>query len=112
MGRDFFSWTGRFDVFDMATDRVAYTVTGKLISLRKRVIITDPSGMAVAIVQKKLIGLRKVYEIYRWTEAYPGQDEPDWSLRKPSLHALSQPGGRHAELQHMEFERRSWASRR
>ena len=26
-----------------------------------------------------------------WVEAYPGQDEPDWSLRKPSLHALSQP---------------------
>ena len=41
-----------------------------------------------------------------WAEAYPGQDEPDWSLRKPSLHALSQPGGRHAELQHMEYERR------
>ena len=41
-----------------------------------------------------------------WAEAYPGQDEPDWSLRQPSLHALSQPGGRHAELQHMEYERR------
>ena len=41
-----------------------------------------------------------------WAAAYPGQDEPDWSLRKPSLHALSEPGGRHAELQHMEYERR------
>ena len=41
-----------------------------------------------------------------WAAAYPGQDEPDWSLRKPSHQALSEPGGRHAELQYMEYERR------
>jgi len=92
MGRDFFSWTGRFDVFDMATDRVAYTVTGKLISIRKRVVISDAAtGVPVAIVQKCLSCLQKVYEIYRWKESFPGQlaTEKDDSDQQAPLCARS-----------------------
>ena len=92
MGRDFFSWTGRFDVFDMATDRVAYTVTGKLISIRKRVVISDAAtGVPVAIVQKCLSCLQKVYEIYRWKESFPGQlaTEKDDSDKQAPLCARS-----------------------
>ena len=73
MDRHFFSWTGRFTVFDLATEDEAYHIQGKVISVRRRVTVTDAAGGFVAIVQKKLVGLRKVYEVYRYTPAFAGQ---------------------------------------
>lgn len=71
---------------------VAYRVTGKVISMRNRKTLIDTvTGAPVAFVQKKLIGLRKVYEIYRPTPAFPGQlpGEEDDSPEKLPLYRHS-----------------------
>lgn len=88
LDKNFLSFTGSFDVFD-GLGQAAYAVKGKVISMRKRkaLFALDAAGLKIgpplAYVQKKLIGLRKVYEIYRYEPAYEGQvpvekdDTPD-----------------------------------
>lgn len=57
----------------------AYAGKGKIISVRNRraLYALGPDGSeilpAVAFIQKKLIGLRKTYEIYRYEPANEGQ---------------------------------------
>jgi hypothetical protein len=73
LDKNFLSFTGSFKVFD-TTGAVAYQVQGKVISMRTRKTITNPvTGAPIAYVQKKLVGMRKIYEIYRATPAFEGQ---------------------------------------
>ena len=71
LDKNFLSFTGSFDVFD-AFGVDVYYVKGKVVSLRKRKAIVPLTTGSVdeaatspplAFVQKKLVGLRKVYEI-------------------------------------------------
>jgi len=58
----FFSVGDDFDVLDEHGTKL-YRVDGKVLSVRDRVVIEDPSGAEVASVHRHLIALRPTYEI-------------------------------------------------
>jgi uncharacterized protein YxjI len=58
----FFSVGDDFDVLDEHGTKL-YRVDGKVLSVRNRVVIEDPSGAEVASVHRHLIALRPTYEI-------------------------------------------------
>jgi len=43
--------------------RVAYRVDGKVLSLRDRLVVRDPSGAQVAEVTRRLVALRPTYQV-------------------------------------------------
>ncbi|MBB4742412.1 uncharacterized protein YxjI [Actinoplanes octamycinicus] len=51
-----------FDVLDESGAKV-YHVDGKVLSLRNRVVIEDPTGQEVASVHRHLVALRPTYEV-------------------------------------------------
>jgi len=53
------------DDFDITDDagRAVFHVDGKVLSLRDRLILRDPSGREVASVHRHLVSLRPTYEI-------------------------------------------------
>ncbi|HYN95493.1 MAG TPA: LURP-one-related family protein [Pilimelia sp.] len=53
------------DDFDITDDsgRTVYHVDGKVLSLRNRLVLEDPSGQEVASVHRHLVALRPTYEI-------------------------------------------------
>ncbi|GGL21203.1 LURP-one-related/scramblase family protein [Mangrovihabitans endophyticus] len=58
----FFSIGDDFDVLDENGTKVLH-VDGKVLSIRNKVVIEDPSGAEVAAVHRHLISLRPTYEI-------------------------------------------------
>lgn len=77
LDKDFLSFTGSYEVFDGFGTPV-YHIQGKVVSMRHRKAILPLGGaegqsQPLAFVQKKLVGLRKVYEIYRYEPAFEGQ---------------------------------------
>jgi uncharacterized protein YxjI len=58
----FFDLGDDFDITD-ESGRLAYHVDGKVLSLRDRLVIEDPSGQEVASVHRQLIALRQTYAI-------------------------------------------------
>jgi uncharacterized protein YxjI len=58
----FFSIGDDFDVLDEHGNK-AYHVDGKVLSVRNKVVIEDPSGAEVASVHRHLVALRPTYEI-------------------------------------------------
>jgi uncharacterized protein YxjI len=51
-----------FDVLDEHGTKL-YRVDGKVLSVRNKVVIEDPSGAEVASVHRRLVALRPTYEI-------------------------------------------------
>jgi uncharacterized protein YxjI len=58
----FFDLGEDFDITDDDGNAV-YHVDGKVLSLRDRVVLTDPGGREVASVHRHLVALRPTYEI-------------------------------------------------
>jgi uncharacterized protein YxjI len=58
----FFAIGDDFDVLDEHGNKV-YRVDGKVLSIRGKVVIEDPSGEEVASVHRQIIALRPTYEI-------------------------------------------------
>ena len=58
----FFSIGDDFDVLDEHGTKV-FHVDGKVLSLRNKVVIEDPSGQEVASVHRHLVAMRPTYEI-------------------------------------------------
>jgi uncharacterized protein YxjI len=58
----FFALGDDFDVLDEHGTKL-YRVDGKVLSVRGRVVIEDPSGAEVASVHRHLVALRPTYEI-------------------------------------------------
>ena len=58
----FFSIGDDFDVLDEHGTKV-FHVAGKVLSLRNKVVIEDPSGQEVASVHRHLVAMRPTYEI-------------------------------------------------
>jgi uncharacterized protein YxjI len=58
----FFSVGDDFDVLDEHGTKL-YRVDGKVLSVRNKVVIEDPSGAEVASVHRHLVALRPTYEI-------------------------------------------------
>ncbi|MFI5938346.1 LURP-one-related/scramblase family protein [Actinoplanes sp. NPDC051494] len=58
----FFSIGDDFDVLDEHGTKL-YRVDGKVLSVRNKVVIEDPSGAEVASVHRHLVALRPTYEI-------------------------------------------------
>lgn len=58
----FFSIGDDFDVLDEHGNKV-FHVDGKVLSVRNKVVIEDPSGQEVATVHRHLVALRATYEI-------------------------------------------------
>jgi uncharacterized protein YxjI len=58
----FFAIGDDFDVLDEHGTKL-YRVDGKVLSVRGRVVIEDPSGAEVASVHRHLVALRPTYEI-------------------------------------------------
>ena len=58
----FFSIGDDFDVLDEHGAKV-FHVDGKVLSLRNKVVIEDPSGQEVASVHRHLVAMRPTYEI-------------------------------------------------
>jgi uncharacterized protein YxjI len=58
----FFSIGDDFDVLDEHGTKL-FHVDGKVLSLRNKVIIEDPSGQEVASVRRHLVSVRPTYEI-------------------------------------------------
>ncbi|WP_127508269.1 LURP-one-related/scramblase family protein [Actinoplanes solisilvae] len=58
----FFSIGDDFDVLDEHGNKV-YHVDGKVLSVRDKVVIEDPSGDEVATLHRHLVALRPTYEI-------------------------------------------------
>jgi uncharacterized protein YxjI len=58
----FFAIGDDFDVLDEHGNKV-YRVDGKVLSIRGKVVIEDPSGEEVASVHRQTIALRPTYEI-------------------------------------------------
>jgi uncharacterized protein YxjI len=58
----FFSIGDDFDVLDEHGNKV-FHVDGKVLSVRDRLVIEDPSGREVASVHRQLVALRRTYTI-------------------------------------------------
>jgi uncharacterized protein YxjI len=58
----FFSIGDDFDVLDEHGNKV-FHVDGKVLSVRNKVVVEDPSGAEVAGVHRHLVALRPTYEI-------------------------------------------------
>jgi uncharacterized protein YxjI len=58
----FFDIGDDFDITD-DEDRKVFHVDGKVLSLRNRLVLRDPSGEEVASVHRHLVALRPTYEI-------------------------------------------------
>jgi uncharacterized protein YxjI len=58
----FFHFGDDFDITD-ETGRRVFEVDGKVLTLRNRLVLRDPSGRQVAQVARKLVALRPSYEI-------------------------------------------------
>lgn len=58
-----FSWKESYDVFD-ESQKLLYTVRGKVISLGHEIRICDPSGKEVAYIHQKVWSFFDKYEIY------------------------------------------------
>lgn len=90
----FFSITGAANTITTADGEPAFTVTGKILSARGRMVVKDMGGADVATVERKLIALAPTYSINitgggsgvakrkllnnplkpSWTITMPGQD--------------------------------------
>lgn len=73
----FFSWTGDdFKVVDQA-GAVRFIVKGKVLSIRDKMVITDHEGNKVAMLQQKLLSLRKTFVVYTYKPNCEGQESTE-----------------------------------
>eukprot|EP00931_Biecheleriopsis_adriatica_P094412 TRINITY_DN68066_c0_g1_i1.p1 TRINITY_DN68066_c0_g1~~TRINITY_DN68066_c0_g1_i1.p1 ORF type:complete len:247 (+),score=49.60 TRINITY_DN68066_c0_g1_i1:89-742(+) len=73
----FFSWSGGdFDVKNNK-DEVCYKVSGKVMTMRDKMVILDPQGNKLCVIQKKLLDIRETYQIFRYTPNKEGQESTE-----------------------------------
>mmetsp|Transcript_147751 Transcript_147751/g.275307 ORF Transcript_147751/g.275307 Transcript_147751/m.275307 type:complete len:218 (-) Transcript_147751:125-778(-) len=73
----FFSWSGGdFDVKNNK-DEVCYKVSGKVMTMRDKMVIQDPTGKKVCVIQKKLMDIRSTFQIFRYTPNQEGQESTE-----------------------------------
>lgn len=73
----FFSWSGDdFNVRDGSGNTV-FIVKGNALSLRDRVVIADPQGNLIAMMQEKIVSLRKEFQVYSFKPNAEGQESTE-----------------------------------
>lgn len=73
----FFSWSGDdFNVRDGSGSTV-FIVKGNALSLRDRVVIADAQGNLIAMMQEKIVSLRKEFQVYSFKPNAEGQESTE-----------------------------------
>eukprot|EP00947_MAST-08B_sp_MAST-8B-sp1_P004727 g4727.t1 len=73
----FFSWSGDdFNVRDGSGSTV-FVVKGNALSLRDRVVIADAQGNLIAMMQEKIVSLRKEFQVYSFKPNAEGQESTE-----------------------------------
>ena len=77
MKEKFFSWSGDdYDIKDSAGN-VAIKVAGKALSMRDRMVLKDANGNKVAMLQKKILAVRKTFQLYTYKPNFEGQESTE-----------------------------------
>lgn len=78
----FFSWGGDFDIKD-ETGAVKYKVKGAVMTMRDKMVIYDPSGKALCMLQKKLLSWTPCYQVYTYKPNFKGQESTETDDKTP-----------------------------
>eukprot|EP00928_Gymnodinium_smaydae_P083917 TRINITY_DN67165_c0_g1_i1.p1 TRINITY_DN67165_c0_g1~~TRINITY_DN67165_c0_g1_i1.p1 ORF type:complete len:218 (-),score=48.20 TRINITY_DN67165_c0_g1_i1:181-834(-) len=73
----FFSWSGGDFEVKNNKDEVCYKVMGKVMTMRDKMVIHDPQGNKLCVIQKKLLDIRETYQIFRYTPNQEGQESTE-----------------------------------
>ena len=82
----FFSWGGDFKIKDNKGS-VAYAVKGQVMTLRDKMVIYNPAGRKVCMMQKKLLTFKPTYWVYTYEPNFPGQASTENDSGEPVYRA-------------------------